>query len=95
MSIKTLIIKFSIIFNLGFANNDIYHAFFLFFLIADFCCLNPTVVAEIINPNAKLEIPIGIPTNKAKAEIKWNPVIAEKNMHQLNVIWNHTNVPSF
>ena len=35
------------------------------------------MTAQIFNLNAQLVIPIGIPTNKANAEIKTQPLTAE------------------
>ena len=35
------------------------------------------MIAQIFNPNAKLVIPIGIPTNQANAEIETQPLTAE------------------
>ena len=42
--------------------------------------LIPAVNAQVYNPTAKLAIPIGIPTNKAKAEIETHPMITETKM---------------
>ena len=42
---------------------------FLFFLNIDLYFLIPAVITQIFNPTPKLPIPIGIPTNKARAEI--------------------------
>ena len=37
------------------------------------------MIAQIFNLNAKLVIPIGIPTNKENAEIKTQPLTTETN----------------
>ena len=77
-SIKALEIKTSMLFNLSFANYIILLYFVFFFLIIiDLYFLLPAATAKIINPIAELVIPIGIPTNEAKAEMETHPVIAE------------------
>ena len=52
-----------------------YHAFF--FLIIDLCILSIAVVAKMFNSTAELAVPIGIPINKAKVEIKAHPDTAK------------------
>ena len=37
------------------------------------------MIGQMFNLNAQLVIPIGIPTNKANAEIKTQPLTAETN----------------
>ena len=64
------------LFNLDFANDNILSCFFFFFLIIDLYFLIPAVTTQICNPVAELEIPTGIPTKEAKAEME---------MHQLTV----------
>ena len=65
------------LFNLDFPNNTILSWSFFFFLIIDLFFLIPAVFAQIFNPIAELVIPIGIPTNEAKAEMEIHPVIVE------------------
>ena len=69
--IKALEGKTSLLFNLGFANNTIYHVSFPFF--------NHwlTFVTQISYPTTELAIPTRIATKKAKAEMKTHPVILE------------------
>ena len=50
---------------------------FLNFLIIDLSFLILAVFAQIFNLTVECAIPIGISTNKAKAEIETHPVIAE------------------
>ena len=45
--------------------------------IIDLPVLILAVFAQILNPTAELAVPMGIPTNKAKAEIETHPVVAE------------------
>ena len=47
---------------------------FFFSLFIDSYCLISDVTAQLFNPIAKLVIPIGIQTKKAKAEIEILPV---------------------
>ena len=68
---------FYISFNFNFANNTILSCFFFSLSIIDLYVSTPAVIAQIFNPIAKLVIPIGIPTKKAKAEIETDPVIVE------------------
>ena len=58
------------VFNLIFASDTILSCFFLFFLVIDLYFLIAAVNAQIFNPTAEVAIPIGMPTNKAKAEIE-------------------------
>ena len=56
-------------FNLGFANNTILSCFF--FLIIDTYFLIPAVVmTKTFIAVGEIEIPIGIPTSKAKAKME-------------------------
>ena len=48
-----------------------------FFLIIDLYLLISGAITQIFNPIAQLAIPTGIPTKKAKAEMKARPVIVE------------------
>ena len=52
----------------------------LFFLISDLYILIPAFITRIVNPIAELEIPIGIPTKEAKAEMEKHPVTSEINI---------------
>ena len=75
---KDLEIKTSILFNLDFASNTILSCFFFFFfLFIDLYFLILVVIAQIVNPIAELVIPIGIPTEEAKAEMETHPIIVE------------------
>ena len=51
--------------------------FFLFFLIIGLYFLIPAVIANIYGLFSELVIPIGILTEKAKADIETYPVIVE------------------
>ena len=73
------------VFNLVFANNAILSCFFFFFLIIDLYFLIPAVIAQIFNPTAELVIPIGIPNNKAKAEIEIHPVAVETKISKRSI----------
>ena len=68
---------------MAFANNTILSCFFLFFLIINLYFLIPAVNAQIFNPNAKLEMPTGTPTNEANAEIETYPLTAETKIRKL------------
>ena len=46
-------------------------------MLFSFYFLIPAVIAQFFNPIAELVIPIGIPTNEAKAEIETQPMIAK------------------
>ena len=70
INIETLEIKSLIVCNLVFVNDGIFSWFFCFFLINDFYDLNFCKHCKKNFPTAELVIPTGIPTNKAKAEIK-------------------------
>ena len=63
---KALEINTSMLFDLDFAINTILS----YFLI-------PVVIAQSFYPIADLVIPIGIPSNEAKAEIEIHPVILD------------------
>ena len=54
-----------------------YHASFFFLLIIDLYFLIAEVIAQIVNPNVELAIPIGLLIKEAKAEIEKHPVILE------------------
>ena len=56
------------LFNLVFVNKITLSCFFFFFLIIDLCFLIPAIIAQTFNPIAELVIPIGIPSEKAKAK---------------------------
>ena len=55
---------------------------FLFFLIIDLYFLIAAVITHIFNPTTELEIPIGISTKEAKAEMETHPVIVEIKMSE-------------
>ena len=63
------------LFGLDFDNNTIFSCFFSFFLITDLYFFIPSVITQILNPIAKLVIPIGISSKKAESEI--HPVTAD------------------
>ena len=77
ISIKALDIRTSIVPNLAFPSNTILSCFFLFFLIIYSKLLIPAVIAQISNPTAEIEIPIGTSCNEANAEIETQPLTAE------------------
>ena len=54
--------------------------FRLLFLITDLYFLIPATFAQIFNPTVELVIPMGIPTEKAKAKIETHPVTTETKM---------------
>ena len=56
---------------LDFANNAILSCFIFIFLIIELYFLIPAVTAQIFNPIAELVIPVRIPIQEAKAEIKY------------------------
>ena len=62
------------IFNLSFGTNTILSRFFVFVLIIDLNSLLPAVIKQIFDPTAEMTIPMGMPTNKAKAETKTQAV---------------------
>ena len=72
--IKTLEIKTSMVFNLVFPINTILSCFFFFFLNNWLTLLIAVVNAQIYNPTVELIMPIGMPTNEAKAEIETHPL---------------------
>ena len=74
--------KTFMLFNLDFANNTILLCFFFLFLITDLYFLIPGTIAQIFNPIAELVIPIGIPTEEAKAEMETHPVITEAKIRK-------------
>ena len=49
----------------------------LFFLTVDLQVLIPAVFTEIFTPTTEPAIPMGIPTNEAKAEIKKPPAMVK------------------
>ena len=53
--------------NFTFGNNTILSCFFFLFLIIDLYFLIPAVSAQVFDPIAELVIPIGIPTEEARA----------------------------
>ena len=64
------------LFNLDFANSVIWsYFFFYFFLFINLNFLIPAVITQSFNPIAELVIPIEIPIEEAKAEMKTHPVI--------------------
>ena len=71
------------LFDLDFANNTILSCFF--FLIIDSYFLIPAAISQIFNPIAELIFPIGIPSNKAKAEIEIHPVIVEAKIRKCSI----------
>ena len=84
-SVKSLEIKTSALFNLDFANDNIWSCFFFFFLIIDLCFLIPAVITQIFNPIAILVIYIGITAKEAKAVMKTHPVTVEINISKCSV----------
>ena len=56
--------------------------FFFFFLIIDLYFLIPPVIAQMFNPIAELEIPIGIPTKEAKKDMETHPLIVEAKIRK-------------
>ena len=79
-SIKATEIKTSMVFNLAFAHNSIILYFFHLFLILDFNFLIFAVTTQIFNPTAELAIPIGIPSNEAKAETETHSMREESKI---------------
>ena len=73
-SIKALEIEISFLFKF-FANDTIVSKFF--FLIIELQFLIPSVITNIFIVFAELEIPTGIPTKEARAEIETHPVAVE------------------
>ena len=59
------------LFNSDFANNTFLSCFF--FLIINFYFLISAVIVQIINPIAKLVVPIEILSKEVKAEIETQP----------------------
>ena len=49
----------------------------LFFFVIDLYFLIPAMIAKMLNPTTKLEIPIGTQTNEANAETETQPAIVE------------------
>ena len=76
-SVKTLVIRTSIVFNFDFPNNTILPYFFLFFFIINLYLLIPAAISQIFIPTAELVIQTGRQTNEANAEIETEPVIVE------------------
>ena len=81
----SLSIKTSLLFNLVFANNTILSCFFLFFFIIDLYFLITGIVAQVFHPIAKLEIPIGILSKEAKAEIEIHPITVEAKINKCSI----------
>ena len=75
----------SMLFNLDFANNTVLPCFPFFFLIIDLYFLIPAVIGQIFNPIAELVIPIGIPSEEAKAEIEIHPVIVVAKISKCSI----------
>ena len=69
-SIKALDIKTSMTFNLVFAKNTILSSFFFIFLNYWPILFKTWSIEHIFNPTSELAMPRGIPTKKAKAELK-------------------------
>ena len=63
--------------NLVFAKKAVSLWFFLFFLIIDLHFLVPSVIVQIFNFTAKLQILIAISVNEAEVEKETNPVVTE------------------
>ena len=78
-------INTSILFNFDFASNTILSCFFIFFVIIDLYFLISAVIAQMFNPIAELVIPIGIPTEEAKAEMETHPVILEAKIRKCSI----------
>ena len=76
-SVKTLEMKTSLLFNLGFGNNIILLCFLIFFLIIDLYFLIYAAIAQILTSILELVITKGIPTKEAKAEMETHPVVPE------------------
>ena len=81
-SLKTLVIKSSILCNLFFASNTFDHSFLFLILIIYLYVLIPATVARLLNPIAELVVPVGIPSKETKAEIETHSVIAETNIRK-------------
>ena len=73
--IKALEIETSILFNWDFATSTILSCFSLFFSFIDLYFLIPAVITQNFNQIAERVIPIGIPTEGAKAKRKIHPVM--------------------
>ena len=73
------------LFNLVFANDTILSCIFFFILIIDLYSLIPAVIAQIFHAIAELVVPIGIPSNEAKAKIEIRPVVAEAKVRKCSV----------
>ena len=76
-SVKTSVIRTSIVFNFDFPNNTILPYFFFFFFIINLYLLIPAAISQIFIPTAELVIQTGRQTNEANAEIETEPVIVE------------------
>ena len=83
--IKALDIKTFMLFNLDFDINTILSCFFFFLLVIDLHILIAAVIAQIFNQIADLVIPIGIPTEEAKAEMETHPVIVEAKIRRCSM----------
>ena len=73
------------LFNLDFAKNTILSCFFFFFLFTDLTFLIPATIAQIVNAIKKLVIPIGIPSQEAKAETEMHPANAEAKIRKSSI----------
>ena len=60
-----------------FVTNSILSCFFFFFLTKGLYLFIPAIIKEISIAIAELAILTGIPTNKARAEVKTYPVTSE------------------
>ena len=69
------------LFDVDFASNTLLSQFFFFFLNI----LIAAVIAQVFNPIAEPVIPIGIPTEEAKAEIETHPVIVEPKIRKCSI----------
>ena len=75
--IKALEIKTSMLYNVNFTGDTILSCFFFFCSIVDLYFLIPAAIAQILNPTARLVIPIEIQIKEIKAKIESHPVIVE------------------
>ena len=73
------------LFNLVFANNTIFSCFFFFFLIIDLSFLMAASIAQMFNSIAEPVLPIGKPSNEAKAEIEIHAVIVEAKIRKCSI----------
>ena len=83
--IKAVEIKTYMLFHSDFASNTILSCFYVFFLIIDLYFLLSAAIARSFNLIAELAIPMGIPSEEAKAEIETHPVNVEAKIRQCSI----------